>query len=456
VNLAAIASGALPLGLSAIGLVFAGCTPTRAAPSPAASSISAASPSASAEPAPAPAPGGDAAVVFVENDYARALAEARSRGVPLFIDAWAPWCHTCLSMRAYVFPDAALRPLAGRFVWLALDTEREENAAVVERLGAKVLPTLYVVDAATGATRLAHPGSLTAAELVRVLEPLAEPLAGAEPGRSGADGGAVAPGSGAPEAIAERVGRLADAKHLAACVTAGADAAPRMPPGTPLADVLRAALGCAKGLPARAPERARLAELAEVGERVVADPTQPILADDRSDLYDHVVDALRDLGRDGDARRLAAAWIAFLEERAARAPSPAARAVFDAHRLLAYEAVGEPARALPMLEESARDFPGDYNPPARLGRALFDLKRYDESIGALERALGLAYGPRKLHLWSLEADVFLAKGDPAGARRALESAVAFAKTAPLTGGYPAFAEALARRLASMDAARPSR
>jgi tetratricopeptide (TPR) repeat protein/thiol-disulfide isomerase/thioredoxin len=450
VNLAAIASGALPLGLTAIGLVFAGCTPTRAAPSPspAASSVSASSPSASSSAAP----GGDASVVFVENDYARALAEARSRGVPLFVDAWAPWCHTCLSMRAYVFPDAALRPLAGRFVWLALDTEREENAAVVERLGAKVLPTLYVVDPASEVTRLAHPGSLTPAELVRVLEP----LAGAEPGRSGADGSAVAPGSDAPEAIAERVRRLADAKRLAACVTAGADAAPRMPPGTPLADVLRAALGCANGLPARAPERARLAELADVGQRVVADPTQPILADDRSDLYDYVVDALRELGREGDARRLAGAWIGFLEERAARAPSPAARAVFDAHRLLAYEAVGEPARALPMLEESARDFPGDYNPPARLGRALFDLKRYDESIGALERALGLAYGPRKLHLWSLEADVFLAKGDPAGARRALENAVAFAKTAPLTGGYPAFAEALARRLASMDAARPSR
>ena len=28
---------------------------------------------------------------FVENDYARARAEARKRKVPLFIDAWALW-----------------------------------------------------------------------------------------------------------------------------------------------------------------------------------------------------------------------------------------------------------------------------------------------------------------------------------------------------------------------------
>jgi hypothetical protein len=28
---------------------------------------------------------------FVQDDYTRALAEARARKVPLFIEAWAPW-----------------------------------------------------------------------------------------------------------------------------------------------------------------------------------------------------------------------------------------------------------------------------------------------------------------------------------------------------------------------------
>lgn len=28
---------------------------------------------------------------FVEDDYPRALADAKARHVPIFVDAWAPW-----------------------------------------------------------------------------------------------------------------------------------------------------------------------------------------------------------------------------------------------------------------------------------------------------------------------------------------------------------------------------
>lgn len=44
--------------------------------------------------APAPEPGASAhaeALPFIENDYARALAQAKTRGVPVFVDVWAPW-----------------------------------------------------------------------------------------------------------------------------------------------------------------------------------------------------------------------------------------------------------------------------------------------------------------------------------------------------------------------------
>ena len=41
-------------------------------------------------------PGGDvdtpaAVLTFIQDDYAAALAQARERNVPLFIEAWAPW-----------------------------------------------------------------------------------------------------------------------------------------------------------------------------------------------------------------------------------------------------------------------------------------------------------------------------------------------------------------------------
>jgi hypothetical protein len=31
------------------------------------------------------------AVSFIENDYATAVARARAKNVPLFVDVWAPW-----------------------------------------------------------------------------------------------------------------------------------------------------------------------------------------------------------------------------------------------------------------------------------------------------------------------------------------------------------------------------
>jgi hypothetical protein len=32
-----------------------------------------------------------AVLPFIQDDYSRALAEARARKVPLFVESWAPW-----------------------------------------------------------------------------------------------------------------------------------------------------------------------------------------------------------------------------------------------------------------------------------------------------------------------------------------------------------------------------
>jgi tetratricopeptide (TPR) repeat protein len=433
--------------------------------------VASAAPPASSSAA---APAQDAPIAFVENDYAHALADARARGVPLFIDTWASWCHTCRSMQAYVFPDPSLRRFASRFMWLSIDTERDDNAALDAKLGVRVLPTLYVLDSASEKPVLAWPGSVTAAELADLLDDAATAVARGDAGgeasaallrgRQATAAGkldeaisayraalAAAPADWPRRAMAvdSLVTSLGDDKQTAACVTMGADEAPKMPPGTALADVLRAALTCADDLPKAAPERARLPDLAALGEHVVSDLSQPILADDRSDLYDYVVGAMKDLGRKDDALRLAHAWSAFLDDQAGKAPNPAARAVFDPHRLRAYTAIGAPERAVPMLDQSERDFPDDYNPPARLASAYFAMKRYDDALAAEQRALGRATGPRKLRLWSVAADIDQAKGDRAAARRALGDALDYAKTIPLSAGYTSLRDSLAKRLARM-------
>ena len=39
----------------------------------------------------APAPGVKPVLGFIADDYPRALAEAKARKLPLFIESWAPW-----------------------------------------------------------------------------------------------------------------------------------------------------------------------------------------------------------------------------------------------------------------------------------------------------------------------------------------------------------------------------
>jgi hypothetical protein len=55
------------------------------------STVAPARAAAGSKPAPKATAGPRMALPFVQDDYTRALAEARARKVPLFIEAWAPW-----------------------------------------------------------------------------------------------------------------------------------------------------------------------------------------------------------------------------------------------------------------------------------------------------------------------------------------------------------------------------
>ncbi len=46
---------------------------------------------AGSKPARKTAAGPRMVLPFIQDDYTRALAEARARKLPLFIEAWAPW-----------------------------------------------------------------------------------------------------------------------------------------------------------------------------------------------------------------------------------------------------------------------------------------------------------------------------------------------------------------------------
>src|SRR5574338_234317 len=84
-------------------------------------------------------------LAWIEDDYASALACAREKKVPLVLDLWAPWCHTCLSMQTTVFTDPAFAADAPKFVFAALDTDREGNASAVGKFPPSAWPTFYVI-----------------------------------------------------------------------------------------------------------------------------------------------------------------------------------------------------------------------------------------------------------------------------------------------------------------------
>ena len=285
-------------------------------------------------------------------------------------------------MKAFVFTDKALERHAGRFVWLAIDTEKESNAAVQEKYPDRRLAHL-LRRRPEGRARRACAGS--AAATVPSCE---------APRRWDAP-----PSAAAPRAASRRRSRAPSALYGDARVRGRGKrvpggAAPSLRPDWPRyaravespalrpdqsARTARRALEVARGALPRLAEtpsgaqrrrhRARL-RAAAAGRRTPRARRRIALL--RDDGARAIADTARDgrrrrplgrlrrarrgaQGREGRGRRAktAAEWAASSRGEAAQGEDARARAVFDSHRLSAYIELGEPERAVPMLEASS-------------------------------------------------------------------------------------------------------
>jgi tetratricopeptide (TPR) repeat protein len=354
-------------------------------------------------------------------------------------------------MRAFVFTDRALERQAGRFVWLSIDTEKEKNAAFLEKFPIEAYPTLLVIDAEAEKAVLRWVGSATVSQLEKLFDDGERAFlgnaSGAEAALAAADrlqgGGKKAEAaaafkeviakapvgwSGRDRAVESLLGLLAEPGSEKECVGTARAELPKERTQH-FAIVAMAGLDCATSL--EGPEKqVAVAEFESAVRSALGEPRIEMPGDDRAGLYASLVGVRKEMGDEAGAKKVAAEWLAFLDEEAARAPTPRARAVFDSFRLSAAIAVGDPARAIPVLAQSEKDLPDDYNPPARLAIAYSEVGRYDEALAAADRAMKLVYGPRKIRVFVTKAEILEKQGSKEAAKATLSEALRYAETLP--------------------------
>lgn len=431
-----------------------------------------AGPSAGAT-APAHEPAGKAVLPWMANDFEGALRAARERKVPLFVEAWAPWCHTCRSMRTFVFTDPSLARHAKDFVFLEIDTESPRNSEFRKRYPIEAIPSFFVIDPADRAVKVRWIGSLGVSQLHALLDdahtgaysprPMLARLARADSLFGAANYAAAVPAyrsllaSAAPgwmgygRSVESMLFALMQTQRYDEGLALAREALPRLRRTSSALNVSAGGLDCAYSLPDTFPGRAgAITDFERSTRSLVTDLSFPAAADDRSGAWIELLSAREALEDSAGAHAVAQEWSDFLDAAAAAAKTPEQRMVFDSHRLSAYLELGQPQRAVPMLLQSERDAPDDYNPPARLAVAYLAMKDYDDALAASDRAMHMAYGPRKLLLYRNRADIYAGRGDVEAARRTLREGLAYLETLPEEQRTAGRRAPLERRLAALS------
>ena len=386
---------------------------------------------------PAPPAEGDG-VTFFADDWQEAKRLAQQSGKLIFIDAWAPWGHTCWSMKRAVLHDPSLRAFADRVLFVEIDTDKPQNAAFAARFPVRVWPTFFVIDARSDVIVKTQGGSMSLAETRAFLEAALHKtpegpadaallegyrlLQAGEPAQAAKrfEVAAQLEGPRTDEAIAAWLRALRQARDFAGCATAGASAITRVRGSAAQGDHASMMLLCASELPDGEPKSVARTLAHKKLEELVARPAAGASVDDQGDVLGNLAELYEELGKKDDARALHERRLKLLEEDAHKATTPLAARVHDYARMNSYLALGQGERAVTLLSERTLQLPDDYEAHARLASALFQTGRIDDARIAAARAVALSYGPRRLRYLQLQADIERKSNRLADERQALE------------------------------------
>jgi thioredoxin-like negative regulator of GroEL len=438
--------------------------------------LAACEPSARHVAAPAVATGATPAPTGSANHWHEDAAEAaftegkRTRKLVL-VDLWAPWCHTCLSMRAEVLrPDVV--PELASVVLLSIDTERAGNEAFLARYPVGVWPTFYLVDPQTGDVRGRWLGAATPAQLSQWLKAgeserpgyeqllreadafaTKRELAQAEASYRAALAAAPTDWAQRPAALVSLISVLSKQRKDSSCLELALQTLPAMPASVSAVDFAATALGCADR--SQADENA--AKLRAVAEQTLArdcDTAAPGAAvDDQADACGNLRRVREALKDSAGARSAAERALLVIATGSAGAP-PKVQAIYDWERTSSLVFLGRRAEAEALLLEREKQLPESYNPPHYLARLYRDSQRWDDGLAAIRRAIAKAYGPRRIGFLGIEAELLKGAGKLAEARLLLERQLAEYRALPPGQRQPAAEAEVKKRLGAWSEPAP--
>jgi thioredoxin-like negative regulator of GroEL len=399
-------------------------------------------------------------IAWIHDDYDAALSCARSKGLPLVIDLWAPWCHTCLSMKNTVLRDASFAADAQKFVFAALDTDRERNAPALAKFPIAAWPTYYVaatderllarfVGAANAAQFQAflstglqaalrelptgHGAFLLAAERALVHKD----LKAADLQLSMAVSQAPVEWPRLPDALVSWIATKHKLGDFAGCLDIVDGFSDKLGKTASTSDFWSYAMTCADGLLSSKPDPVQISRVKKLRNEAVTrwrellrDPQASLSIDDRSDALVNLRETLIALKQPAAAKTVAEEQRVLLDDAASQAPTPMAAMTYNAHRAEVYAYLGRPLDLVPALQKSAQDLPDQYDPAARLGWLLLKAGKLQDAATWTDKALTLVRGPRTARLLGQRAEIARELGDKVGEKQYRQRAVQVLESLP--------------------------
>jgi thioredoxin-like negative regulator of GroEL len=427
----------------------------------------------------------EGAMWWIDDDYPSALACAKHRKQPLVIDFWAPWCHTCLSMKSTVFTDPSFVNDAKRFVFASIDTERDDNAPVVAKFPLSAWPTFYVIGP-DEAVLSRHFGAASVEQFHAFLEAGATAASGAAGDQQDAllleaerataakdyktaDAkleaalrAAPMTWSRRPEALVALIRTKRQLKDVQGCLALAEKQMDATGDTASATDFIVFAMSCADDRAMdEAPrvtkfrERA-VARLNEVLAKASLNPPGrggvKLSYDDRSDAMGTMRELYEALDKKAQAKAIAEAQRKLLDEAAAKAPDAKAASTYNPHRAEVYAYLGRPLDLVPDLQKSVAALPGDYDPKIRLAWIYMKGGKLDDAARWADEALRQVYGPRRVRVLTIRAEIAGKQGGKSAERPYREQIVKFLEGLPPGQAQPDALAAAKKTLADLDAA----